>query len=87
MKPPNKKKQITEFASIDDFIMSMILVAFAHANPDMDMDEVMAEARKFVRVLYMPRMSHVWKRQRSRLDRFGIRCEASKIRREMYKLI
>jgi len=82
-----KKKVITEFEDMDDWVLSMILVSIMHANPDMTPNEAIALGKKWVKKLHMPRHEHIWQKQTSRIRRFGIRAEASKIRREMFKLI
>jgi len=85
--PGEDKKVITEFDNMDDWILSMILVSLMHANPDLTPREAVKLGKKWVKKLYMPRNEHVWQRQTSRIKRYGIRAEASKIRREMFKLI
>lgn len=82
-----KKEPITEFDDSDDWILSMILVALMHANPGMTPDQAIKRGREWAKNLYMPRMEHTWRKQAIRIERFGIRAEASKIRRELFKLI
>lgn len=85
--PGESKPVITEFDNTDDWILSMILVAVMHANPDISAKEAIKIGKEWVKKLHMPRSSHMWTRQTSRINRYGIRAEASKIRREMFKLI
>lgn len=86
-KDPPEKEVITEFEGMDDWILSMLLVAIMHANPGMSPDDAIKIGKEWVKRLYMPRHEHIWRRQTSRIRRYGIRAEASKIRREMFKLI
>jgi hypothetical protein len=65
----------------------MILVAMMHASPDLKPEDAIKKGKEWARKLYMPRSDHLWRRQTSRIGRYGIRAEASKIRREMFKLI
>lgn len=82
-----KKDAITEFDSMEDWMLSMILVAVMHANSEMDADAAIKEGKSWVKKLYMPRTEHLWRKQTTRIKRSGLRAEASKIRREMFKLI
>lgn len=82
-----KKSNITEFDNMDDWMLSMILVAVMHANPDVSADEALKIGKEWVRKLYIPRSDYLWRKQAVRINRVGLRAEASKIRREMYKLI
>ena len=86
-KEPGKKNIITEFDSMEDWMLSMIIVAVMHANPEMSPDEAITEGQQWARKLYLPRMDYLWRKQIIRIDRHGIRAEASKIRREMFKMI
>lgn len=86
-KVPTKKEAITEFDSMEDWLLSMILVALMHANPGLSPEEAIKNGKEWVRRLYMPRTDYLWRRQTTRMHRHGIRAEASKIRREMFKLI
>jgi hypothetical protein len=84
---PWKKDLITEFDSPDDWMLSMILVALMHASPGMSPEDAVKEGKLWARKLAQPRMEHRWRKQTTRIKRSGIRAEASKIRREMFKLI
>lgn len=86
-KPLAKKDVITEFDSLDDWMLSMLLVAVMHANPGMNQDEALIEGKKWAKELYLPRTNYLWRKQLARIARHGIRAEASKIRREMFKMI
>ena len=86
-KVPTKVDAVTEFDSMEDWMLSMILVAVMHAFPDLSPDDAMKEGKTWVRRLYLPRTDYLWRKQIARLQRHGLRAEASKIRREMYKLI
>jgi len=79
--------EITEFDNLDDWVLSMILVALMHANPELSPNDAIEEGKKWSRKLYMPRMNNLWRRQTSRIKRYGIRAEASKIRRELFKML
>jgi len=85
--PAEKKKTITEFEDSSDWILSMLLVSIMHANPGMTPEEAVKTGKEWAKKMYMPRMEHVWRDQTSRIRRYGIRAEASKIRRELFKLI
>jgi hypothetical protein len=78
---------ITEFDDTDDWIMSSVLVAIMHANPGIDPDEAVQKGREFARKLYAPNSSHLWRRQVNRVSRIGLRAIASRIRRELHKLL
>lgn len=82
-----KKKVITEFDDMDDWILSMVLVSFMHANPDMTPRDAIKLGREWIYRAHLPRHEHMWRKQMSRISRYGIRAEASKIRRELFKLI
>jgi len=82
-----KKNSITEFGDTDDWILSMILVAVMYANPDATAEEATVIGKDWVKKLYQPRSGVIWRRQVDRMTRSGIRAVASKIRRELYKLI
>jgi len=82
-----KKKRITEFEDMGDWVLTMIMVALMHANPGKSPEEVIEEGREWVKKLWQPSMKHIWRKQAMRVKRVGIRAEASKIRREMYKLL
>ena len=82
-----KKAVITEFEDMEDWVLSMVIVAVMHATPGIKTEEAVKVGRQWSRKLHMPRTEHLWNRQRIRIDRIGLRAEASKIRREMYKLI
>lgn len=82
-----KEGPLTEFENEDDFILSSMLIAIMHANPDMDVDDAVKEAKKWVARLHAPKTEHLWKNQVAEIRRFGVRAKASKIRRELYKLI
>lgn len=88
-KEPDEEKPeaITEFENVDDFVLSMLLVSLLHANPGITAEEAVKYGKQWVRKLYLPRSEHIWRKQTSRIKRFGIRAEASKIRREMFKLL
>lgn len=86
--PPEKKKPvITEFSDTEDWVLSMILVAVMHANPEASAEEATKIAKDWVRRLHQPRSGAIWRRQVDRISRTGIRAAASKIRRELYKII
>jgi len=87
MSDAEKKKRITEFENMDDWILSMILVSLMHAEPDLTPEQAVLKGKEWAKKLYMPRMSHLWLEQTTRIKRHGIRAEASKIRRELFKLI
>jgi hypothetical protein len=89
-KEPEKKsapEAITEFDNVEDWMMTMILVAIMHANPGVDEKEAIEIGRAFVKKLHMPNSAHLWRRQINRVQRTGVRAAASRIRRELYKLI
>lgn len=86
-KEPGKKEAITEFDSMEDWMLSMIMVAAMHANPGMTPEEALVEGKMWVKKLYLPRTDYLWRKQITRIRRHGIRAEASKIRREMFKMI
>lgn len=86
LEPPSKPR-ITEFDNVNDWIMSMIMVSLLHANPEMTPEEAMKFGKEIARKLSMPRTEALWRKQIVRINRHGIRAEASKIRREMFKLI
>jgi hypothetical protein len=87
MSDAEKKKRITEFEGLDDWVLSMILVSLMHADPDLTPEQAIEEGKKWVRKLYMPRTSHLWREQTTRIKRNGVRAEASKIRRELFKML
>lgn len=82
-----KSNVITEFDGIDDWIMSSVLVAIMHANPGITTDDAVQKGREFARRLYAPNSSHLWRRQVDRVNRVGLRAIASRIRRELHKLL
>jgi hypothetical protein len=82
-----KPNVITEFDGVDDWIMSSVLVAIMHANPGITPDEAVKKGREFARKLYTPNSSHLWRRQVDRVSRIGLRAIASRIRRELHKLL
>jgi len=84
---PWKKERITEFESPDDWMLSMILVAIMHANPGIKPEDAIKIGKEWVKKLYLPRTDYLWRMQMVRLNRTGIRAEASKIRRELFKVI
>ena len=87
LKVPTKKDEITEFDSMEDWLLSMILVAVMHANPKLTPEEAIEDGKNWVRRLYMPRTEYLWRKQTTRINRHGVRAEASKIRRELFKMI
>ena len=68
-------------------MMSMILIAVMHANPSISATEAVDVGREFIKGLYAPNTRHKWKKQADRVGRVGIRAVASRIRRELFKLI
>ena len=86
-KEPEEKKVVTEFENLDDWILSMVLVAIMHANPGMEAKDAIKIGREWMRRLFLPRTDYMWRTQVVRINRTGIRAEASKIRRELFKLI
>ena len=78
---------ITEFDNVEDWMMTMILVAIMHANPGIAPEKAVEVGRAFVKGLHLPNTSHLWRKQVDRIDRTGIRAAASRIRRELFKLI
>lgn len=88
-KAPEKTESnvITEFDGVDDWIMSSVLVAIMHANPGITTDDAVQKGREFARKLYAPNSSHLWRRQVDRVNRVGLRAIASRIRRELHKLL
>lgn len=87
VKVPPKTEIITEFDNADDWIMSMILVAIKHAFPELKEDDVIKLAYTWARKMGTPNTKHLWRKQLIRMQKTGVRAEASKIRRELYKLI
>jgi hypothetical protein len=87
IKKIEKPNVITEFDGVDDWIMSSVLVAIMHANPGITPDEAVQKCQEFARKLYTPNSSHLWRRQVDRLSRIGLRAIASRIRRELHKLL
>lgn len=81
------KSKITEYDDEDDWIMTMILMAIKHAFPDLDDNETIRMAYTWAKRVGTPNAKHMWQRQLVRMSRIGIRAEASKIRRELYKLL
>lgn len=84
---PEKKKRITEFDDADDWMLAMILMGILHANPEADEVDAIEIAREWTRKLYMPKMNYLWRKQAIRIRRWGRRAEASRIRRELFKLL
>jgi hypothetical protein len=82
-----KKSPITEFESADDWMMTMILVGVMHQNPGIDSKEAIRIGKEWAKKIHMPRSEVLWKKQTDRVTRTGIRAQASKIRRELFKLI
>jgi hypothetical protein len=82
-----RKSPITEFESADDWMMTMILVGVMHQNPGIDSKEAIRIGKEWAKKLHMPRSEVLWKKQTDRIARSGIRSQASKIRRELFKLI
>lgn len=81
------KPRLSEYEDQGDFLLTMIMVALMHVNPDKSAEEVIEEGREWAKKLWMPNMKHRWRTQAIRIKRRGVRAEASKIRREMYKLL
>ena len=86
-KPVKEKKRLTEFEDIGDWMLTMMLVAMMHVHPDKSPEEAIEEGREWAKKLWQPGTRHLWRTQAARIKRRGIRAEASKIRREMYKLL
>jgi hypothetical protein len=90
-KAPAKKEApavpITEFDNVEDWMMTTILVSIMHANPGIAPEKAVEIGKAFVKKLHMPNTAHLWRRQVDRIDRTGIRAAASRIRRELFKLI
>jgi len=82
-----EKERVTEFKDNDDWILSMMMVAVMHLNPDMEPDDAINEGMKWAKELGKSGKKHLWRSQAIRMKRIGIRASASKIRREMFKLI
>jgi hypothetical protein len=82
-----KPNVITEFDGVDDWIMSSVLVAIMHANSGITPEEAVQKGREFARKLYAPNSSYLWRRQVDRVNRIGLRAIASRIRRELHKLL
>lgn len=78
---------IIEYDSRDDWILSMIIMAILHANPGLPMPEVIKKSKDWARRIWMPQNDFVWRKQRIRIEKRGVRAEASKIRRELYRLL
>lgn len=88
-KEPVKKEpaRLSEFGDVGDWMLTMIMVALMHVNPDKSPEDVIVEGREWARKLWQPNMKHAWSIQAARIKRHGVRAEASKIRRELYKLL
>ncbi len=82
-----KKQRVNEFDDKSDWILTMIMVALMHANPELSPEEVIKESKVWARKISMPEKDHLWRKQGIRIKKHGIRAEASKIRRELFKLI
>ena len=85
--PVEKKSPVTEFEDMDDWMLMMILVGVMHMNPGVNPKEAIKIGKGWAKKLHMPRMNYLWKKQTDRVARYGIRAQASKIRRELFKLI
>ena len=84
---PEKHKRITEFDNLDDWVLSMIMIAIMHAEPDLSPEDAIKLGKVWARRLYLPKTNYLWRTQAIRIKRHGIRAEASKIRRELYKML
>jgi len=84
---PEKHKGITEFDNLDDWVLSMIMIAIMHAEPDLSPEDAIKLGKVWARRLYLPKTNYLWRTQAIRIKRHGIRAEASKIRRELYKML
>jgi len=82
-----KKPGMAEYDSPDDWILSMIMIAIIHANPGLPMKDVIQKSKAWARRIWMPQNDFVWRKQRIRIEKRGVRAEASKIRRELYALL
>lgn len=87
LKVAPKPEKITEFDSEDDWIMTMILIAIKHAFPELKEDEMIRMAYTWARKMGTPNTKHLWRKQLIRMGRIGASAEASKIRRELYKML
>jgi len=81
------REKIYEFEDIEDLVLSMVIVAFMHANPGMGTNEAVEAGSSWMRKYGLAGKKHLWRKQMQRIDRRGIRAEASKIRRELYRLL
>lgn len=82
-----ERARVNEFDSEGDFLLSMIMVALMHVNPDLTPEEAIEQGRDWAKRMWTPNKKHVWRKQAMRIKRHGVRAEASKIRREMFKLL
>ena len=82
-----EKKRLSEFKDVGDWVLTMIMVALMHVNPDKQPEDVVEEGREWAKKIWQPNMKHIWRSQAIRIKRHGVRAEASKIRREMFKLL
>lgn len=85
--PKKNDLRVTEFRDEDDWILSMILVAIMHVNPGATAEEAAIIGKGWVRKLHQPRSMAIWRHQIDRIGRSGIRAVASKIRRELFKVL
>jgi len=85
--PEPTKNPVSEFDNADDWIMSVMLVAIMHANPGISTGDAMKKGMDLAKRIYAPNSQHLWKRQIDRMERLGVRAIASRIRRELYKLL
>lgn len=82
-----KTPVVQEFDSVDDWLMSSVLVALLRSYPDLSDDEIIQKGKDFAKRLYMPNTKHLWRNQVNLVHRLGIRALASRIRRELFSLL
>ena len=86
-KMDSKPSIVQEFDSIDDWLMSSVLVALLRSYPDLSDDEIIQKGKDFAKKLYMPNTKHLWRNHINLVHRLGLRSLASRIRRELFSLL
>jgi len=82
-----KKKRISEFDDQSDFVLTMMMVALMHIDPELSPEEAIKSGKEWARKLGTPNKDYLWRKQAIQIKKQGIRAAASRIRRELFKLI
>ncbi|NIN70177.1 MAG: hypothetical protein GTO63_36975, partial [Anaerolineae bacterium] len=79
------RTDLQHFASLTDWVLTLILVGIRHAIPDLTNEDAVKVANALARTIHLPGQAHHWTIAKDLINRHGMRAAVSRIMLELQR--